>query len=68
MIYEVAGSGENLICILVKKNWHTLLAIKEVAKRLRISKRRIRYAGIKDAKAVQDQQEGAISHCQTRYV
>lgn len=50
--WKVAGKGENLICVLVKRNWDTLLALEQVASRLGVGKRRIRYAGIKDAKAL----------------
>jgi tRNA pseudouridine13 synthase len=41
-----------LLCILVKRNWDTLIAIKNVAKQLGIDQRRIQIAGIKDAKAI----------------
>jgi tRNA pseudouridine13 synthase len=41
-----------LLCVLVKRNWDTLLAIKAVADQLDISPSRIHIAGIKDAKAV----------------
>jgi len=49
---KVVGEGENLICVLVKRNWDTILALEQVASRLGVGKRRIRYAGIKDAKAL----------------
>ena len=45
-------SGRYLTCVLVKRDWDTLLAIKEVSKRLGISYESIQMAGIKDAKAV----------------
>ena len=41
-----------LLCILVKRNWDTLIAVKNVAMQLAIDQRRIQIAGIKDAKAV----------------
>ncbi len=50
--WEPDGEGRYLICVLVKRRWDTFLAIKEVARRLRISQKRIRFAGIKDTKAL----------------
>ena len=41
-----------LLCILVKRNWDTFIALKNIAKQLDISQKRIQIAGIKDAKAV----------------
>lgn len=41
-----------LLCVLVKRNWDTLSAIKAVADQLGISISRIHIAGIKDARAV----------------
>jgi len=41
-----------LLCILVKRNWDTFLALKAVAEQLGISPKHIQIAGIKDAKAV----------------
>ncbi|MCJ7793314.1 tRNA pseudouridine(13) synthase TruD [Candidatus Bathyarchaeota archaeon] len=41
-----------LLCVLVKRNWDTFIAIKNIAKQLGIDQRRIQIAGIKDAKAV----------------
>jgi tRNA pseudouridine13 synthase len=41
-----------LLCVLVKRNWDTFIAIKNIAKQLGISQRQIQIAGIKDAKAV----------------
>jgi len=49
---EPVGRGRYLICVLVKRNWDTLLAVRMVARRLGISHKRIRIAGMKDAKAV----------------
>ena len=42
----------NLLCILVKRNWDTFIAIKNVARQLGIRQGQISIAGIKDAKAV----------------
>jgi tRNA pseudouridine13 synthase len=41
-----------LLCVMVKRNWDTLIAIKNVAKHLGISSDQIQVAGIKDANAV----------------
>ncbi len=41
-----------LLCVLVKRNWDTFIAIKNVAKALSIDQARVQFAGIKDAKAV----------------
>ncbi len=41
-----------LLCVLVKRNWDTLIAVKNVAKKLGVEPSRIQIAGIKDAKAV----------------
>ena len=41
-----------LLCVLVKRNWDTFIAVKNVAKELGIGQERIQIAGIKDAKAV----------------
>ena len=41
-----------LLCVLIKRNWDTFLAIREIANQLSISPRKIQIAGIKDAKAV----------------
>ena len=52
-----ASSGQlpYLLCVLVKRNWDTFLAIKNIAKQLGIDQKRISIAGIKDAKAVTSQ-------------
>lgn len=49
---KVEGKGGFLICTLVKRDWDTLLAVKEVAKHLGVDSERIKVAGIKDARAV----------------
>ena len=41
-----------LLCVLVKRNWDTLSAVKAVADQLGIGTRQIHIAGIKDAKAL----------------
>jgi tRNA pseudouridine13 synthase len=41
-----------LLCVLVKRNWDTFIAVKNLAIALGISQNRIQIAGIKDAKAV----------------
>ena len=41
-----------LLCVLVKRNWDTFMAIKAVAQQLGIGIGRIHIAGIKDAKAI----------------
>ena len=41
-----------LLCVFVKRNWDTFIAVKNVAKQLGIDQRRIQIAGIKDAKAI----------------
>jgi len=41
-----------LLCVLVKRNWDTFIAIKNLAKQLDIDQTRIQFAGIKDAKAL----------------
>ena len=43
---------EYLLCILVKRNWDTFIAIKNIAKELNKCQDQIKIAGIKDAKAV----------------
>jgi tRNA pseudouridine13 synthase len=52
---KVLGSSSErqrfLLCVLVKRNWDTFIAIKNIAKQLGIDQRRIQIAGIKDAKA-----------------
>lgn len=41
-----------LLCVLVKRNWDTFIALKNIAKQLDLSQGQIQIAGIKDAKAV----------------
>lgn len=49
------SEGENLICVMQKRNWDTLMAINAVARGLGISPNRIGFAGTKDKKAVTSQ-------------
>jgi tRNA pseudouridine13 synthase len=48
-------TGPYLVCRLTKKNWEQQHAIKEIARRLGISHRRIGWAGTKDRRAVTTQ-------------
>jgi tRNA pseudouridine13 synthase len=41
-----------LLCVLVKRNWDTFVAVKNVAKSLGVEQGHVQFAGIKDAKAV----------------
>ncbi len=41
-----------LLCVMVKRNWDTFIAVKNIAKSLGIDQARVQFAGIKDAKAV----------------
>jgi len=50
--------GRYLVCVLVKRNWDTILAVKTIAQQLRIASERISYAGIKDKKALTAQHVG----------
>jgi tRNA pseudouridine13 synthase len=55
-IPEKGGTGgPYLICTLTKTNWELQHAIKEIAKRLGISHRRIGWAGTKDRNAITKQ-------------
>jgi tRNA pseudouridine13 synthase len=49
---RVTGKGRYLVCILVKRNWDTILAVEAIAEQLGIGAESIHIAGIKDAKAV----------------
>jgi tRNA pseudouridine13 synthase len=53
--FDDKSNGRELICVLIKKNWDTLLALKEISKRLHISRNRIGFAGTKDKKAITSQ-------------
>jgi tRNA pseudouridine13 synthase len=41
-----------LLCMLIKRNWDTFLAVRTIARQLGINPRQIHIAGIKDTKAV----------------
>lgn len=49
---QVTGKGRYLACVLVKRNWDTILAVEAVARQLGLYAESIHIAGIKDAKAV----------------
>ena len=51
-VWQPTGSGQYLICVMVKRKWDTFMAVREVADRLHISQKRVRFAGIKDTKAL----------------
>jgi tRNA pseudouridine13 synthase len=46
------GRGRHLVCVLVKRRWDTLLAVKAVTKQLGLERERISFAGMKDANAL----------------
>ncbi|MDN7023910.1 tRNA pseudouridine(13) synthase TruD [Methanoculleus sp. FWC-SCC1] len=52
---EYGDAGSHLLVRLTKKNWELQRAVKEIAKRLGISHRRIGWAGTKDKNAVTSQ-------------
>jgi tRNA pseudouridine13 synthase len=52
---QVGEEGPYLVCRLTKKDWELQRAVKELAKRLGISHRRIGWAGTKDRRAVTSQ-------------
>ena len=49
---KAVGRGRYLVCVLVKRNWDTLQAIRNIARQLGISGDYIQIAGIKDAEAL----------------
>ena len=49
---QFSGLGRYLVCVLIKRNWDTLLAVKAVAQQLGLSVERVAFAGIKDTKAL----------------
>jgi len=61
---RVLGSSRTkqpyLLCILVKRNWDTFIALRNISKQLGISQKQIQIAGIKDAKAVTAHQRSAL--------
>ncbi|HEY4674459.1 MAG TPA: tRNA pseudouridine(13) synthase TruD, partial [Candidatus Bathyarchaeia archaeon] len=46
------ATNRYLLCVIVKRNWDTLQAVRAVAQQLGISSTQIHIAGLKDAKAV----------------
>ncbi len=59
VLSRVIGSTQQrqwyLLCLMVKRNWDTLIATKNVAKSLSLEPNRVQFAGIKDAKALTSQ-------------
>ena len=53
------GDGEHLVFSLEKTNWDTMGAVRELAKRLHCSEKRIGFAGTKDRRAVTAQRMSA---------
>jgi len=51
-VSSLTGRGRYLVCVLVKRNWDTILATRAIAKQLDMSQERIHIAGIKDANAL----------------
>jgi tRNA pseudouridine13 synthase len=53
---KVLGSSAErkryLLCVLVKRNWDTFLAVEAIARQLGINTSAVHFAGIKDAKAL----------------
>jgi tRNA pseudouridine13 synthase len=52
---EIGTGGPYLICQLIKKDWDLQRAVKEIAKQLGISHRRIGFSGTKDKSALTTQ-------------
>jgi len=48
----VSTRNRYLLCVLVKRNWDTFMAIGNIARKLGISPVQVQIAGIKDAKAI----------------
>jgi len=51
VLHSTSERQRFLLCILVKRNWDTLIAIKNIARQLAVNSDKIQIAGIKDAKA-----------------
>lgn len=51
----VSGAGPYLVCRLIKRDWDLQHLVKEMAKKLGISHRRISWAGTKDKRALTSQ-------------
>ncbi|NYZ80078.1 tRNA pseudouridine(13) synthase TruD [Candidatus Micrarchaeota archaeon] len=50
--FDEKSRGNELVCVLVKRNWDTHLAIREIANRLHGSPKRVGFAGMKDKAAL----------------
>ena len=48
----ILGEGKYLVCLLIKRNWDNLLAVREIARKLGVAYKDVHIAGIKDAKAI----------------
>ncbi|HID17687.1 TPA: tRNA pseudouridine(13) synthase TruD [Candidatus Bathyarchaeota archaeon] len=46
------GKGEYLLCLFVKRGWDTFRALESISKLLKVGKRKLSVAGLKDANAV----------------
>ena len=51
-VVQVTGRGRYLACVMVKRNWDTILAVEAIARQLGMNAENVHIAGIKDAKAV----------------
>lgn len=49
---NLAEHGRYLICVLIKREWDTILAIEEIARKVGVSSDRIGFAGVKDTGAL----------------
>jgi len=49
---QITGRGRYLVCVLVKRNRDTFLAVRAVAQKFSLSQERIQIAGIKDTHAL----------------
>jgi tRNA pseudouridine13 synthase len=47
-----SGHGRYFVCLLTKKGWDTLVAVRKVANQIGVSPERINIAGLKDARAL----------------
>jgi tRNA pseudouridine13 synthase len=52
VLRAVACKQPYLLCILLKRNWDTFIAIRNVARQLGLSQGHVQIAGIKDARAI----------------
>jgi tRNA pseudouridine13 synthase len=51
-IPQINDRGRYLICVLVKRNMDTFMAVQKIAEKLGVDQERIQIAGIKDARAL----------------